>query len=83
MTARIDPELAKQLAGDPDLQVEAIITCKGGLDAALADLPDDVEVRHTYRRINGAAVCGPAGAMIRLAEVRGVTSMEPVRTVST
>jgi hypothetical protein len=83
MTARIDPKLAEQLAGDPSAQVEAIITCTGGLDAALADLPDGVEVRHTYRRINGAAVRGPASAVVMVADVRGVTKMEPVRSVST
>ena len=82
MTARIDPDLAEQLGGDPHRRVEAIVRCKGGLDGLLASLPDGIAVQHIYPRINCAAVRGSARDLLRLAEVKTVESMEPVRPVS-
>ncbi|MFN2252070.1 MAG: hypothetical protein ACK2UL_09160 [Anaerolineae bacterium] len=83
MAARVDPELAKALASAPDRVIEAIVRCEGALDATLAALPGEIEVVHVYRLIDGAAVRGPAAAIAGLARMPGVTSLEPVRAVST
>jgi hypothetical protein len=81
MTGRIEPALARQLAGDPGTSLEVIVTAAGGLDTLLAALPPEVTVDHVYRLIAGAAIHGPAGALARLARSPAVQTMEPVRTV--
>jgi hypothetical protein len=81
MTARIEPELVRQLHGDPGAHLEVIVTASTGLDALLAAVPPDVTVDHVYRLIDGVAVHGPARALARLARAPAVKSMEPVRPV--
>ena len=82
MAARVDPELADLLEGDPSVRLEAIIMSSSDLDGLLAALPREVRVTHQYRLIESIAVVAPAGALRRLATSEAVASMEPVRGVA-
>jgi hypothetical protein len=82
MSARIDPELARWLAGDPARQLEAIVSAQGRLDELLDGLPEGVEVQHLYRLIGSISVTAPAGTLRRMADLTVVKSIEPVRRVS-
>lgn len=82
MTARVDPELAGLLDGDPSVRLEAIVMSSRGLDELLAALPREVKVTHKYRLIGSVAVIAPAGALRKLAASSAVASMEPVRGVT-
>jgi len=81
MSARIEPELAVRLRGDPGTRLEVILTATDGLDELVAQLPTDVQVEHRYRLIAGVAVTATAGTLRRVAEMSVVKSMEPVRPV--
>ena len=81
MTARIESDLSRQLAGDPKALVEVIITAADGLDELVAQLPAGVHVEHTYRLINGLAITAPARTLQQVARMPEVKTMEPVRGV--
>ena len=82
MTARVDPELADLLRGDPATELDAIVMATGRLDDLLASLPPDVTVRHEYRLIGSISVTAPAGAIRRLSTMNAVRSIERDRPVS-
>lgn len=82
MNARIDPELADLLSGDPKRSLEAIIMARGRLEDLLDSLPDEVTVRYTYRLIGSISVTAPAGALRLLADSEAVKAIEPVRPVA-
>lgn len=81
MTARIEADLSRQLAGDPKALVAVIITANDGLDELVARLPAGVQVEHTYRLINGLAITAAAGTLRQVARMPEVKTMEPVRDV--
>jgi len=82
MSARVDPEMAVLLSGDPGQQIEAIISAQGRLDDLLDHLPDGVEIQHQYRLIGSISVSASAGTLRRVADMQAVKSIEPVRRVS-
>lgn len=82
MNARIDPELADLLSGDPLRPLEAIIMAQGRLEDLVDSLPADVTVRYTYRLIGSISVTAPAGALRLLASSDAVKAIEPVRPVT-
>lgn len=81
MAAKVDPELAHRLEGDPDALLEAIVMAQDALDDLLASLPAGIVVDHSYRLIRGLAVTASAGTLRRLALLPAVKSIEPVRDV--
>ena len=81
MAAHVDPEMVRQLNGDPDAELEAIVTARDEVDELLASLPADVVVRHRYRLIPGIAISAPVGVLRQLVELPTVKSIEPVRAL--
>lgn len=81
MTARIDPEMLSQLAGDPETELQAIVSAQDGLEALLAALPADVRVDHTYTLISSVCITTSAATMKKIVEMPVVRSIEPVRGV--
>jgi len=82
MSAQIDPEMDDLLQGDPSQELDAIILAQGRLDDLLASLPDEVTVNYKYRLIGSVSVTAPAGTLRRLATMKSVKAIEPVRDVS-
>jgi hypothetical protein len=81
MVARVDPEMIPQLNGDPNCELEAIVTVTESLDDLIASLPDGVVVQQRYRLIKGVAVTGSARALRLVAALPMVKTIEPVRSV--
>jgi len=81
MAAKLDPELARQMDGDPEAQLEAIVTAASKLEDLLASLPPEVVVQHRYHLLGGVAVKASVGALRRLAQLPAVKAIEPVRDV--
>lgn len=81
MPARVDPDLALQLAGDPQAQLEVTIVARDGLDELLQSLPSDIEVQHRYHLIPSVTVTARAGTLRAVAGMPVVKSIEPVRPV--
>jgi hypothetical protein len=79
--ARVDPELEKDLAGDPARRIEVIVTASTDLKDLMAALGNDVRVTHVYRLIRGVAATASAASIRRLAANQAVASIEPVRKV--
>jgi hypothetical protein len=65
--ARVDPELEKDLAGDPARRIEVIVTASTDLKDLMAALGNDVRVTHVYRLIRGVAATASAASIRRLA----------------
>jgi hypothetical protein len=80
--ARVAPDIAEALAGDPAVRLQAIVTAASDLDSLLAVLTRDITVTHQYRLLRGIAVEAPAGALRQLVRSKAVASIEPVRDVT-
>ncbi len=83
MKPQIHPAVAEQLGEEPSGKLEVIVRARRDLDELLAQLPADVEVQHTYRLIDGAAVRCSISSLRLLAASPAVKSIEPVGDVGT
>jgi hypothetical protein len=81
-TTDVDPVLWSAMSGEPGREMEAIIVSTGGLDALLAQLPEDVTVDHMYRLINSVSVRTSAGTLRSLVGLPMIKAIEGVRPVS-
>lgn len=82
--SKIDPSWAETLRENPSVAVDAIVRAENV--AAVESFAWDrrgLTLRHTYRLVPGAAVTGPADAILALADEPWVTQIEPDRDVRT
>jgi hypothetical protein len=78
----IAPDLARRLDDAPDAKHDVIVLTNGSVDALLATLPSQAEVRHVYRLRKGIALRASGDVILSIDKVAGVTSVEPDRSVS-
>lgn len=82
--ATIDSSWAATLRENPNTTVDAIVRTT---DTDVIDSYDwsghGLQLRHTYTLVPGAAVTGPARAVLALADQSWVTRVEPDREVRT
>ena len=80
----IDPSWAETLRNNPSKTVDAIIrtTDKDAVEAYDWSA-NNLQLRHTYNLVPGAAVTGPAQAVLALADKPWVTRIERDRDVRT
>lgn len=80
----IDPSWAETLRSNPNMTVDAIVrTTDTDTVDAYDWSADNLQLRHTYSLVPGAAVTGPARAVLALADKPWVTRIEPDRDVRT
>lgn len=80
----IDPSWAETLRDNPSKTVDAIIRTADTEAVGTYDWnANNLQLRHTYNLVPGAAVTGPARAVLALADEPWVTRVEPDRDVQT
>lgn len=80
--SKIDTSWEQTLRENPDIDVDAVVRT---IDVDAAESGDweawGLQLRHTYRLVPGAAVTGPAQALLELAQEPWVTHIEPDQEV--